>query len=559
MVLLDRNWSAPTGEIDLRAARRRRAGRVRGQDPHQRRLRVAARGRRRRAARAAAPGGRRWAGEPRAPAGSRSGSTWSPCCGPGAGRPLLDHVGGSADAVRDGPHHLARRARSATSSRSRPTSRPARSPPSLVGRADVAINEARDRCRMAIVNSGLDWPATRRITILLSPADLAKRGTHFDLAIAVAVLGADGAVPPEALSGPVRRRAHPGRRAAVGARRAADGAGRLARGIRQVFVPEPQVREAAMVPGRTVFGMRSLAQVVAELCGEPVPEAPPVAAMSGSRLLDLARRGAPGRARPGRRGRHGRRPVRRRGGGGRRPPPDAHRPQGRRQDQPRRADAGHPARPDPRGVARADGHPLAGRRPRARRRPASSGRRSSHPTTTPARWACVGGGTGRVRPGEISRAHSGVLFLDEFPLFRADVINALRQPLESGDISVARAEESVALPGARLRRAGVPTRAPAATSTPTPACNRCECREVAAARLPAQGHRADHRPDRHHPPPRGPHAARRRDRFARRETSAEVRARVDGGPCAASRALRGPRAGASTARRPGPRSRRGGR
>ena len=53
----------------------------------------------------------------------------------------------------------------------------------VVGRADVAINEARDRCRMAIVNSALRWPATKRITILLSPADLAKRGTHFDLAM----------------------------------------------------------------------------------------------------------------------------------------------------------------------------------------------------------------------------------------------------------------------------------------------------------------------------------------------------------------------------------------
>lgn len=52
----------------------------------------------------------------------------------------------------------------------------------LVGRADTAINEARDRCRMAIINSGLGWPATKRITVLLSPADLLKRGTHFDLA-----------------------------------------------------------------------------------------------------------------------------------------------------------------------------------------------------------------------------------------------------------------------------------------------------------------------------------------------------------------------------------------
>ncbi len=62
----------------------------------------------------------------------------------------------------------------------------------LVGRPDVSISEARDRCRAAITNSRFTWPATRRITILLSPADLPKRGPHFDLAIAVSVLAAAG-------------------------------------------------------------------------------------------------------------------------------------------------------------------------------------------------------------------------------------------------------------------------------------------------------------------------------------------------------------------------------
>ena len=62
----------------------------------------------------------------------------------------------------------------------------------LVGRPDASINEARDRCRAAVVNSGFDWPSTRRVTILLSPADLPKSGPHFDLSIAVAVLAAVG-------------------------------------------------------------------------------------------------------------------------------------------------------------------------------------------------------------------------------------------------------------------------------------------------------------------------------------------------------------------------------
>ena len=97
----------------------------------------------------------------------------------------------------------------------------------LVGRPDASLNEARDRCRMAIINSLLEWPATKRITILLSPADLPKRGTHFDLAICVALLAADGQVPRESLRADgLHRGAHAGRRAPVCAGGAADGAGR---------------------------------------------------------------------------------------------------------------------------------------------------------------------------------------------------------------------------------------------------------------------------------------------------------------------------------------------
>jgi len=70
----------------------------------------------------------------------------------------------------------------------------------MVGRPDASISEARDRCRAAVTNSGFDWPATRRVTILLSPADLPKRGPHFDLVKCVALLvgprqGAVGSTP----------------------------------------------------------------------------------------------------------------------------------------------------------------------------------------------------------------------------------------------------------------------------------------------------------------------------------------------------------------------------
>jgi|GEM_PF-1854792 len=70
----------------------------------------------------------------------------------------------------------------------------------LVGRVDQALGEARDRVRMAIINSDLDWPATKRVTVLLSPADLHKRGTHHDLGIALAVLAAEGSIAPELLA-----------------------------------------------------------------------------------------------------------------------------------------------------------------------------------------------------------------------------------------------------------------------------------------------------------------------------------------------------------------------
>ena len=99
----------------------------------------------------------------------------------------------------------------------------------LVGRPDPALNEARDRCRMAIINSGFDWPQHPAHTILLSPADLPKRGTHFDLAIAVAVLGALDVVPAGVARGHrPDRRADPVRRPALGAGCAADGALRAA-------------------------------------------------------------------------------------------------------------------------------------------------------------------------------------------------------------------------------------------------------------------------------------------------------------------------------------------
>jgi magnesium chelatase family protein len=316
----------------------------------------------------------------------------------------------------------------------------------LVGRPDTALNEARDRCRMAIVNSRLDWPSTRRTTILLSPADLPKRGTHFDLAIAISVLGATGVVQQRALDGAV----FIGELTLTGGLRAVPGVlpmvlSAASRGVRRVFVPEPQAREASMVADMEVLGMRSLAQVVAELRGEEVPEAPAVAEMSGTRLLTWR-------------------------GADRQESVDL-------ADLIGMADARYAIE-----VAAVGGHHLllsgpkgTGKTSIAERIPGilpdltreesveltavhslagalepGDGLITRPPFSAPhhdaTKASVVGGGQGQVRPGEISRAHCGVLLLDEFPLFRADVIQALREPLENGDITISRAEETAVLP-----------------------------------------------------------------------------------------------------------------
>lgn len=338
----------------------------------------------------------------------------------------------------------------------------------LVGRSDVSLNEAPHRCRMAIVNTGLLWPASRRITILLSPSDLPKRGTHFDLAIALAVLKADQQLPAADLAGSVFL----GELTLSGGLRSVPGVlpmtlAATRRGLRRVFVPEPQAHEAAMVPGVEVLGIRSLGQVVALLSGEEVPDAPPVAPMSASRLLSW--RGE------------------------------------ERLDEVDLADVHgmHEARYAAE-VAAAGGHHLllsgpkgCGKTTLAERIPTvlpdlttseaieltalhslagalreGDGLIRRPPFCAPhhdaSKASILGGGTGRVRPGEVSRAHCGVLLLDEFPLLRTDVIDALRQPSKAArSPSPAATSRSPTPPAAWW--SSPPTPAPAATTTPTPA------------------------------------------------------------------------------------------
>ena len=323
----------------------------------------------------------------------------------------------------------------------------------LVGRVDKSLSEARDRVRMAINNGCPRWPATKRVTILLSPADLPKGGTHYDLAIAVAVMAADKQhddLTPDQLDG----WAFIGELSVSGGLRPVPGVlpmvvAAAAHGITRVFVPEPQAAEAGLVPGMSVFGVRSLAQVSAVLRGVEVPEAPPVVSGTSTPLttwagedrlddLDLA-------------------------------------------DLDGLEDVRYAVE-----VAAAGGHPLMLIGPRGTGKtsiaeripsllpdltveqslevsalhsvggvlPEGSGLLRRPPWFAPHHSATaasvLGGGTGRVRPGQVSLAHHGVLFLDEFPHFRADVIEAMRQPLESGEVTISRGEESATYPARSL-------------------------------------------------------------------------------------------------------------
>ncbi|MGZ4499760.1 MAG: YifB family Mg chelatase-like AAA ATPase [Nocardioidaceae bacterium] len=396
---------------------------------------------------------------------------------------------------------------------------------SLVGRPDASINEARDRCRAAVVNTGLKWPSTRRVTILLSPADLPKRGPHFDLAISVAILAAAGDIPKKALDGLV----FVGELTLDGRLRAVPGVlpmamAAAARGFMCVVVPEPQVEEAALVKGMTVLGLRSLGQVVAHLRGQPVPEAPPVEPLAGGPLLSW------------------------------RGEDRTHEldlvdvigmPDARYALEVAAAGGHHLMLSGPKGAGKttlAERIPgllpdlsveesleltaiysLAGGLPPGQQRLTRPPFRAPHHSST--RASLLGGGTGRVRPGEVSRAHTGTLFLDEFPLFHADIIEALRQPLESGEITIARGEESATFP-ARSMVVVACNPCPCGEYHPHDRDNRCTCTEVRRRdyRARLSGPIIDRIDITRHVEPVRPHEAR--DPLARPEPTAVVRARV---------------------------------
>jgi magnesium chelatase family protein len=303
----------------------------------------------------------------------------------------------------------------------------------LVGLADTAVSESRDRVRTAFDHSGLTWPRTR-VTVALLPASLPKRGSALDAAIAVAILAASGQVPPDAAAAScilgelgLDGRLHP----VPGV--IATALSLKGRGA-SLLVPAAMVDEAALVEDLQVGGVHDLAHLVDVLRGDRAPAA------AGSVQDDA-------------------------------PSDPADLCDVRGQWEARRALE----------VCAAGGHHLSmmglpgvGKTLLAERLPgllpsledatalevtaihSAAGRQGTglirtppfeSPHHTASAAAIIGGGhAGRIRVGAATLAHRGVLFLDEAPEFPRNVLDALRQPLESGEVQIARADISAVLP-----------------------------------------------------------------------------------------------------------------
>ncbi len=299
----------------------------------------------------------------------------------------------------------------------------------IVGLPGGAVRESADRVRAAIRNSGLLYPG-RKITINLAPADMRKDGALLDLPIALSLLCAEGVVPADALG-----------KYLVGGELSLDGSVKPVRGVlsqallaRQIrlpgiIVPSENVEEAMLVPGLAVFPVETLRDAVSALCGETHP---PRKGKKGLSPLSGEPRGPDLRDVVGQ-------PLARRAleiaaAGGHAllfsGPPGCGKTM-----LAERMPGILPEFDEDEALETAKIYSAAGEPPWPRlltRRPF----RTIHHSVTPA--GLVGGGN-PPRPGEITFAHGGVLFLDEFSEFRRESREALRQPLESGEIRIARA------------------------------------------------------------------------------------------------------------------------
>ncbi|PZR55367.1 ATP-binding protein [Xylanimonas oleitrophica] len=302
----------------------------------------------------------------------------------------------------------------------------------LVGLPDTALSESRDRVRAAVLSCAIEWP-NRKITVNLSPASLPKTGSAFDLAIAVAVLAGAGRVPAAGLE----RVVHLGELGLDGRLQPVRGvlpmvAAAVAAGYRDVVVPTADVAEASLVPGACVRGATTLAEVVALHGGHPpvLPDVDPVrhprtavAPRVPGDLADVLGQEVPRLA------------LEVAAAGGHHlllsGPPGAGKTM-----LASRLPGILPDLTEAEAVEVTAVHSVAGTFDPGNGLLTRPPYEDPHHTATPA--AVVGGGSGLPRPGAASRAHRGVLFLDEAPEFGSRVLETLRQPLEHGELVIHR-------------------------------------------------------------------------------------------------------------------------
>jgi len=305
----------------------------------------------------------------------------------------------------------------------------------VVGLADTEVKEARERVRAALQNTGLSFPTNKRITVNLAPADLPKEGGRFDLPMALGLLAANGQIDPARLA----RFECAGELSLAGELRPVRGALAMALALRQdgtgreLLLPEASAAEAALVEGLAVRQASHLLDVVAAL----QPDGPPLARATA--LPREAPRGLPdladikGQAGP-------KRALEVAAAGGHSllmvgPPGTG------KSMLAQRLPGLLPALDDEAALESAAVLSLAGQFDIARwgQRPF----RSPHHSASSV--ALVGGGS-PPRPGEISLAQHGALFLDELPEFPRAALEALREPLETGRILISRAARQAEFP-----------------------------------------------------------------------------------------------------------------